>query len=104
MKIRKGDRVRVLTGKDRGKDGTVTVAYPATEQGDRRRRQRGQEAPEARRPRTDHQGGIIDKEMPMPVSNVAIVCSVVRQAHPGRLPVRARRHQGPHLPQVPGGL
>ncbi len=29
MKIRKGDRVAVLAGKDRGKTGTVTFAYPA---------------------------------------------------------------------------
>ena len=29
MKIRKGDRVQVLAGKDRGKTGTVTFAYPA---------------------------------------------------------------------------
>ncbi|MTA78291.1 MAG: 50S ribosomal protein L24, partial [Actinobacteria bacterium] len=28
MKIRKGDRVQVLTGKDRGKTGTVTRAIP----------------------------------------------------------------------------
>ncbi len=29
MKIRKGDRVRVLTGKDRGKEGEVMFALPA---------------------------------------------------------------------------
>jgi len=29
MKIRKGDRVKVLAGKDRGKTGTITFAYPA---------------------------------------------------------------------------
>ena len=72
MKIRKGDRVRVLAGKDRGKTGTVTFAYPA----------RGKVvvdglniAKKHQKPtRSTMQGGIIDKEMPMPVSNVAIVC------------------------------
>ena len=29
MKIRKGDRVQVLTGKDRGKQGVVLRAMPA---------------------------------------------------------------------------
>ena len=28
LKIRKGDRVRVLTGKDRGKEGNVMRALP----------------------------------------------------------------------------
>ena len=28
MKIKKGDRVRVLTGKDRGKEGVVMFAFP----------------------------------------------------------------------------
>ena len=30
MKVRKGDRVRILTGKDAGRDGTVSAAFPAT--------------------------------------------------------------------------
>ena len=72
MKIRKGDRVQVLAGKDRGKTGTVTFAYPA----------RGKVvvdglniAKKHQKPtRSTMQGGIIDKEMAMPVSNVAIVC------------------------------
>lgn len=29
MKIKKGDLVQVITGKDRGKQGKVIVAYPA---------------------------------------------------------------------------
>ena len=72
MKIRKGDRVQVLTGKDRGKQGKVTFAYPARQKvivdglNVAKRHQKPTRAME--------QGGIIDKEMPMPVSNVAIVC------------------------------
>ena len=31
------------------------------------------------------QGGIIDKDMPIPVANVAIVCPSLRQGHPSRL-------------------
>ena len=29
MKIQKGDKVRVLSGKDRGKEGDVSFAFPA---------------------------------------------------------------------------
>jgi large subunit ribosomal protein L24 len=73
MKIRKGDRVQVLTGKDRGKTGTVTRSIPT----------RGRVivdgvniAKKHQKPTSaTQQGGIIDKEMPIPVANVAIVCS-----------------------------
>jgi large subunit ribosomal protein L24 len=73
MKIRKGDRVVVLQGKDKGREGTVTFAYP----------DRGKVivdgtniAKRHQKPtRQTQQGGIIDKEMPIDVSNVAILCS-----------------------------
>jgi large subunit ribosomal protein L24 len=73
MKIRKGDRVVVLQGKDKGREGTVTFAYP----------DRGKVivdganiAKRHQKPtRQTQQGGIIDKEMPIDVSNVAIICS-----------------------------
>lgn len=72
MKIRKGDMVRVLTGKDRGKEGEVIRAIP----------ERGKVivagvniAKKHQRPlNATMQGGIIDKDMPIPVANVAIVC------------------------------
>jgi len=72
MKIRKGDRVRVLTGKDRGREGEVTFAYPETGRvivdglNVAKRHQKPTQ--------TTQQGGIIDKEMPMRVDNVAIIC------------------------------
>ena len=73
MKIRKGDRVQVLTGKDRGKTGTVTRAYP----------ERGRVivdgvniAKKHQKPtRATMQGGIQDKAMPIHVSNLMLVCS-----------------------------
>ena len=72
MKIRKGDTVRVLTGKDRGKEGEVIRAIP----------ERGKVivagvnlAKKHQRPlNATMQGGIIDKDMPIPVANVAILC------------------------------
>jgi len=73
MKIKKGDRVRVLTGKDRGKEGEVIRALPEASKvivdgvNVAKRHQRAT--------RATTQGGIIDKDMPIPVANVAIVCS-----------------------------
>ena len=72
MKIRKGDRVRVLSGKDRGAEGVVMFALPAE----------GKVIVEGvnlakkhQKPtRQTQQGGIIDKDMPLPVANVALVC------------------------------
>jgi large subunit ribosomal protein L24 len=72
MKIRKGDRVRVLTGKDRGKESTVSFAFPAEERVivDGVNIAKKHQKPT----RSTQQGGIIDKEMPIPVANVAIIC------------------------------
>lgn len=72
MKIRKGDRVRVLTGKDRGREGNVTFAYPETGRVvvDGLNVAKRHQKPT----KSTQQGGIIDKEMPMRVDNVAIVC------------------------------
>ena len=72
MKIKKGDRVRVLTGKDRGKEGEVMRAIPERDKvivdgvNVAKRHQRAT--------RATTQGGIIDKDMPIPVANVAVVC------------------------------
>jgi large subunit ribosomal protein L24 len=73
MRIRKGDRVEVLSGKHRGKQGVVMRALPSVGKvvvdgvnlAKRHTKPRG----------TTMQGGIIDKDMPLPVSAVAIVCS-----------------------------
>jgi large subunit ribosomal protein L24 len=72
LKIRKGDRVRVLSGKDKGKEGTVMRAIPR----DGKVIVDGVNvAKKSQRPtRTTQQGGIIDKDMPIQVSNVALVC------------------------------
>jgi large subunit ribosomal protein L24 len=72
LKIKKGDRVRVLQGKDRGKTGEVTRVLPKEGKvivdgiNVAKKHQKAT--------RATMQGGIIDKDMPIPVSNVAIVC------------------------------
>ena len=72
MKLHKGDRVRVLSGKDRGKEGDVMRVIPQTNRvivdgvNVAKRHQRAT--------RATMQGGIIDKDMPIDASAVAIVC------------------------------
>jgi large subunit ribosomal protein L24 len=73
MKLRKGDRVRVLTGKDRGDEGEVMRVFPKENKvivegvNVAKKHQRAL--------RATMQAGIIDKDMPVPASNVAIICS-----------------------------
>jgi len=73
MKIRKGDRVRVLTGKFRGKEGEVMSVLPKKNKvvvegvNVAKRHQKPTRAMQ--------QGGIIDKVMPIDVSNVALIDS-----------------------------
>jgi large subunit ribosomal protein L24 len=69
LKIRKGDRVVVITGKDKGKKGEVLKVMPAENRvivsgvAVVRRHQRQTAAQE---------GGIITKEGPIHVSNIAL--------------------------------
>ena len=72
MKIHKGDRVRVLTGKDRGKEGVVMFALPAE---DKVIVEGVNVAKKHQKPtRSTTQGGIIDQDMPIPVANVGLLC------------------------------
>ena len=71
MKIKKGDTVEVIAGKDKGKRGLVVRALPKV----------GKVvvegvavAKKAQRPTQDNQqGGFANKEMPIDVSNVALI-------------------------------
>ena len=72
LKLKKGDEVVVLAGKDIGKRGTITrvdaeadrVIVDGVNMVKRHTKPRGQVM----------QGGIIDKEMPIHISNVALWC------------------------------
>jgi large subunit ribosomal protein L24 len=72
MKLRKGDRVRVITGKDLGREGVIMRVLPAKNRvivegvNVAKKHQRPQ--------RATMQAGIIDKDMPLHASNVALVC------------------------------
>ena len=70
-KIKKGDRVVVLTGKDKGKTGNVTRVWPK----ECRVLVEGINIVQrhTRPTQLDPQGGIKNKEAPLHLSNVAIV-------------------------------
>jgi len=72
MKIRKGDKVQVLTGKDRGKQAEVIRAIPS----EHRVIVEGVHVAKrhAKPTRATMQGGVIDKFMPVHVSSVALWC------------------------------
>lgn len=71
MKLRKGDTVRVMTGKDKGKEGVIERVYPSENKllvsgiNTAARHQKAR--------RANEQGGIIDKDMPIHASNVMLV-------------------------------
>ncbi len=72
MRIRKKDKVRVIAGNDRGKEGEVLKVFPDTgkiivEKVNLIKRH-------TRASRTSPQGGIVEKEGPIDVSNVMLVC------------------------------
>jgi large subunit ribosomal protein L24 len=71
MKIKKGDRVVVLTGKDRGKSGEVTRVL--VKEGKVIVDGVNVAKKHQRATRATTQGGIIDKDMPIPVANVAVI-------------------------------
>jgi len=100
MRVKKGDLVQVLAGKDRGKQGRVIEARPS--QGrvivenlnlvkrhtkpkpirDSSRMGGTQIAP----------GGIVEKPSPLDISNVMLVCPVCRQ--PTRVGVQTKEIKG----------
>ncbi len=69
LKIRKGDKVVVTTGKDKGKQGEVIRVFPA----ENRAVVRGLNlAKRHTRQTASQEGGIVSKEMPIHVSNLAL--------------------------------
>lgn len=77
MNIKKGDTVLIITGKDRGKQGTVSRAMPQVSKvvveglniAKKHVRPQGQ----------TRQGGVIEKAMPIHVSNTMLICTACGQ-------------------------
>jgi large subunit ribosomal protein L24 len=72
MRLKSGDKVVVISGKDAGRESRIERVFPDRDQvlvegvntAKRHMKPRGQTM----------QGGIIDRDMPIHVSNVMIVC------------------------------
>ena len=78
MNIKKGDRVKVLSGKDKGKEGVVLRSIPQKE---RVVVEKVNMIKKAMRPTQQNpQGGISTMEAPIHVSNVMLVCPSCKQA------------------------
>jgi large subunit ribosomal protein L24 len=84
MRIRKGDTVHVLAGKDRGKQGRVLEARPREQRVvvenlnmiKRHSRPKPIKNPSRMGGSQVTPGGVIDKAAPIPISNVMLVCPV----------------------------
>jgi large subunit ribosomal protein L24 len=80
VKIRKGDAVQVLAGKDAGKRGTVSRVLPAegrvvVEKVNMiKRHTKPRPAPRRSGSQAMIPGGVIEREAPLNTSNVALVC------------------------------
>ena len=72
MKLREGDTVMVISGKDAGTESKIARVFPKTE---RIIVEGVATAKRHQRPTGElNTGGIIDKDMPIHASNVMIVC------------------------------
>jgi large subunit ribosomal protein L24 len=72
LSIRKGDRVRIITGKEKGKEGKVLFAIP--EQNKVLVEARNMVKRHTRPTQKVPQGGIQEREAPVHVSNVQLIC------------------------------
>jgi large subunit ribosomal protein L24 len=87
MKIRQGDVVQVLKGKDRGRQGRVIAALPKEGRvivenvNMIKRHQRPRPIQNASRMGGPQiiPGGIVEKAAPLPISNVMIVCPTCKR-------------------------
>jgi len=78
LNVKKGDRVKVLAGKDKGKEGEVLRAYPKK---DRVVVEKVNIIKKAMRPTQQNpQGGISSMEAAIHVSNVMLVCPSCKKA------------------------
>jgi large subunit ribosomal protein L24 len=106
MKIRKGDTVHMLGGKDRGKQGRVIDAMPRESKvivenlNIVKRATRPRPLKDASRMGGQQvaPGGIIEKAAPVPVSRVMLVCPVCHR--PTRVGVETRETKGERANKV----
>ncbi len=78
MNVRKGDLIRVIAGRDKGKEGRIVRSIPREE---RVLVEKINLVKRHQKPNQEYaQGGIITKEAPIHVSNVMLVCPSCKKA------------------------
>jgi large subunit ribosomal protein L24 len=100
MRVKKGDLVQVLSGKDRGKQGRVMDARPRERTVIVENLNTGKRHTKPRPIRDSSRmggtqivpGGIVERAMPLDVSNVMVICPVCNQ--PTRIGVERRELKG----------
>ena len=100
MKVKKGDLVQILTGKDRGKRGRVIEARPSERRvivenlNVAKRHTRPRPIKDSSRMGGTQivPGGIIDLPSPLPVANVMVVCPVC--GNPTRIGMAEKEAKG----------
>jgi large subunit ribosomal protein L24 len=88
MKVRKGDVVQIVAGKDRGKQGRIIEARPAERRVlvenlnlvKKHRRPRALRDSSRMGQQQIQPGGVFDVAAPVPVSNVMVVCPTCNRA------------------------
>lgn len=71
MKLKKGDTVRVISGKDKGIEGEIAQVFPAENKVIVNGVNTAKKHSKPRK--ANQQGGIIDRDMPIDASNVMLV-------------------------------
>ena len=88
MKVRKGDLVQMLTGKDRGKQGRIIESLPRERRvivenlnvvKKHRRPCAARDSSRMGQPQIQP-GGVFDVAAPLPISNVMVVCPTCQRA------------------------
>ena len=76
FKLKKGDEVVVLSGKDKGKTGKIIKMLPKNEKAivSEINKVKKNQKPDNNQP-----GGIIDKEMPIHISNISLYDSALKK-------------------------
>jgi large subunit ribosomal protein L24 len=78
LHVKKGDMVRVIAGKEKGKSGKITAIF--SDKGRVVVENLNTVKRHTRPSRANTEGGIIEKEAPMSASNVLLLCGSCNQA------------------------
>ena len=77
IKLKKGDEVIILSGKDKGKNGKITKVKPSI---NKAIISGINKVKKHQKPNNDQAGGIVEKEMPINISNLAYYDASLKKA------------------------